>query len=347
MLPDNIILTEKMEEAFSIFFSDKKYSKIGILVDENTHNYCYPIIQKFIPDPILISIKSGERNKNLDTCSQIWQRLTDQSFDRKSLLVNLGGGVITDMGGFCAATYKRSIPFVNIPTTLLSQVDASIGGKLGINFHAFKNHIGIFEEPTMVLIDPVFIETQPIREIKSGFAEVIKHGLIADKLYWKEVSSKAFEQQDWKSLILRSLEIKHKVVTSDLKEKGLRKILNFGHTIGHAVESFYLHSRNKLLHGESVAIGMIAEGYLSYKLCGFKKADLDHLIGYMRTTYSSFEISQKDIPAISKLCLHDKKNVGEIINCTLLRDIGKAAYDIPITMTHVHDALMFYSQVIS
>ncbi|MEQ8926380.1 MAG: 3-dehydroquinate synthase family protein, partial [Fulvivirga sp.] len=252
-------------------------SKVAVLVDENTHEHCLPHLG--IKDFVLIRINSGEVHKNLATCQFIWETLTDHGFDRQGLLLNLGGGVIGDMGGFCASTYKRGIRFVNIPTTLLAQVDASVGGKLGIDFNRFKNHIGIFAEPEAVIIDPFFLETLPANELRSGFAEVIKHHLIRDLDGWKQLSQSKMETLNWLEVIKHSVEIKNDIVIKDPKESGVRKILNFGHTIGHALESHYLNSDEPLLHGEAIALGMICESHISYQKNMISKEMLKEITG--------------------------------------------------------------------
>ena len=247
-----------------LFFANHTFSKVAVIVDNNTKKYCYPVVADALPDHVTIEISSGEEHKNLNTCQKIWGTLTDNAFDRKSLVVNLGGGVIGDMGGFCAATYKRGIEFINIPTTLLAQVDASIGGKLGIDFQNFKNHIGVFQNPLRVFLDAKFFETLPKEELRSGYAEIIKHCLIRDSEKFDQITKSGYENLDFFELTKHSVQVKNDVVLEDPTEKGLRKILNFGHTIGHAIESYYLEKPGKkLLHGEAIAVGMICEAYLS------------------------------------------------------------------------------------
>lgn len=324
------------------FFAEHQYSKIAVLVDENTGRHCYPIIQKHLPEHILIEIQSGEVNKNLRTCEHIWQELTNHHFDRKSLMVNLGGGVIGDMGGFCAVTYKRGIDFINIPTTLLAAVDANIGGKLGIDFQGFKNHLGFFQDPNEVFIDPVFLRTLSPRELRSGFAEVIKHGLIADADYFHAVMKEELNQPNWNAVIAHSVHIKSEVVAEDPREKGLRKILNFGHTVGHAIESFYLESENHLLHGEAIAIGMVCEAYLSTKLLGMSEDDLATITETMFRVYPELVINKKDFTSIIKLMYQDKKNINSFLNHSLLYELGRAGYDVAVDEKDVMDSLFYY-----
>ncbi len=259
MLPDNILLSGNLTKDLQDFLNQKKYSSLAILVDENTHRDCYPLIQDALPQHFIIQVNSGESEKNIHTCVHIWEAMTVQALDRHACMLVLGGGVLGDMGGFCAATYKRGIDFILIPTTLLAQVDASIGGKLGIDFNHFKNHIGVFQKPVLTLLYDGFLETLPEAELRSGFAEIIKHTLISDQKMWKEISRLSLKAQDWKKLIKHSVEFKARVTTEDPKEKGLRKILNAGHTIGHALESYLLAKGNRILHGEAIAVGLITE----------------------------------------------------------------------------------------
>ena len=324
------------------FFAEHQHSKVAVLVDENTLKHCYPIVQNHLPDHFLIEIPSGELNKNLQTCEKIWKELTAQHLDRRSLLINLGGGVIGDMGGFCAVTYKRGIDFINIPTTLLASVDANIGGKLGIDFMGFKNHLGFFQDPNEVFIDPVFLNSLTPRELRSGFAEVIKHGLIADAEYFKEVIKDGLDQPNWNAVIAHSVHIKNEVVSLDPKEKGLRKILNFGHSVGHAIESFYLDSDNHLLHGEAIAIGMICEAYLSTKLLGMSQDNLEIITDTILKIYPELVINKGDFTSIIKLMYQDKKNVNSFLNHSLLYEIGRAGYDIAVDEKDVMDSLFYY-----
>ena len=268
------------EDAYSRlneYILDTKPSTIFILVDENTETNCLPLfLQELETESTIeiIEIESGEENKNLETCTGVWNALTELGADRKSLILNLGGGVITDLGGFVASTFKRGISFVNIPTTLLSMVDASVGGKTGVDLGVLKNQIGLFSDPKMVLIDPRYLQTVTDRELRSGVAEIIKYGLTYDVKLWDSI--KLIEDLNYNTLnglIHRSIEIKNNVVLEDPKEAGVRKVLNFGHTLGHAIESYFLKSdiKENLTHGEAIAIGMITETYISEVLFGFPK----------------------------------------------------------------------------
>lgn len=342
MVLNNIISSEDFN-SLQEYLRTNNYSKVGILVDENTHTHCYPLIKGVLPSHTLYEIKSGEEHKNIHTCSSVWEWMTHERFDRKALLINLGGGVIGDMGGFCAATFKRGIRFINIPTTLLSQVDASVGGKLGIDFMGYKNHIGVFSEPERVFINPRFLETLSFAELRSGFAEVLKHGLIADNNYWKEVRTINIHTfRDWKAIIDKSVEIKHNVVQQDPTEKGLRKILNFGHTIGHAIETFYLNTSQRLLHGEAIAIGMICEAYLSQIKTGLSAEAVNRIAEVLNGIYEPVMIEGDSIDSIIDLSLQDKKNQGREIRAALLESEGKAVFDIPLSRKDIKDAINFY-----
>ena len=345
MLANNVILTDNLAETLSELFRTHSFSQIGVVVDEHTEQDCYPIIQHLLPDHTVCTISSGEQNKHLGTCTRLWELMTEARFDRQALLINLGGGVIGDMGGFCAATYKRGIRFVNLPTTLLSQVDASVGGKLGIDFQGYKNHIGLFQEPLQIIIDPKFLNTLPPQELRSGYAEVIKHSLIADASYWPTVRRAEWDQQNWAEIIAHSVRIKSEVVAQDFREGGLRKILNFGHTIGHAVESFYLETDRRLLHGEAIAVGMIAEAYLSTQRTGLPALQAQEVTDFLLAVYGYHSMPEANLSAIVELAKQDKKNDQSVIKCTLLERIGTATYDIPITTDDIYEALMHYSEL--
>ena len=346
-LPSNICLTRNIAEELNKFFVESHFTKVAVLVDDNTKMYCYPIISKSIPAHKIIEIPSGENHKNLRTCEIIWDALTREAFDRKSLLINLGGGVIGDMGGFCAATYKRGIEFINIPTTLLAQVDASIGGKLGIDFHGFKNHIGVFQNPNMVFLDPIFFLTLGPEELRSGFAEIIKHCLIRDEAKFQYLVQSSFDSLDLYELTNHSAHIKNSVVLEDPTEKGVRKILNFGHTIGHAIESYYLNMPGRrLLHGQAIAIGMICEAWLSRKILLLTEGELNQITEYILKIYNPVSISENDINKLIGLTDQDKKNEGEIIQSSLLHKIGNCKFNIPVNHVDIKEAIRYFNKSI-
>nr|WP_157493914.1 3-dehydroquinate synthase [Fulvivirga imtechensis] len=342
---DNIILTPSASDTLGTILQHESYSKIAVLVDENTRKHCYPLVARSLPQHILIEIKSGEKFKILDTCSNIWQQLTEHSFDRKSLMINLGGGVIGDMGGFCAGTYKRGIDFINIPTTLLSQVDASVGGKLGIDFNGYKNHIGLFQEPKNVIIDLQFLKTLPKNELRSGFAEVIKHHLIADVEGWVKLKKNNFESLDWNILVPHSISIKHGIVKQDPYESGLRKALNFGHTIGHAIESYLLNSGKPKLHGEAIAAGMICEAYLSHSRNLISSAELEEVSSYILQIFGKIPLTDHDRGEALHYLIQDKKNKGNSILAALLSGIGQIVWDQEINSEEALGALIYYDKL--
>jgi 3-dehydroquinate synthase len=341
-MPDNLVFAADPSAPLKAFLQTKKYSRISVLTDENTLKHCYPLLLSDLPEHKVISISSGEEHKNINTCVTIWDQLTMQALDRHSVLVVLGGGVLGDMGGFCAATFKRGIDFILIPTTLLSQVDASIGGKLGVDFNHFKNHIGVFQTPALTILHSGFLKTLSQREKRSGFAEIVKHCLISDKAMWDVIRSKRFDDQDWDSLIRHSVSFKEKVVTEDPREKGLRKILNMGHTIGHAIETFLLNSGNKVLHGEAIAAGLITESWLSQQRGFLSTDDFTHIKDFILSVYGKIEIAQQNDSAIAALTLQDKKNEGDKVLSVLLNGVGKATWDNEITKEEVKAALAIY-----
>ncbi len=341
-----VIFSSDIKQSLSEILAQLSFSRLVVLTDLNTQRHCLPIIEKILPtDTVFISVAAGEIHKNLDTCSLIWSRMTEEALDRKALMINLGGGVIGDMGGFCASIYKRGIRFINCPTTLLSQVDASVGGKLGIDFKGLKNHLGVFNEPETVVIAPEFLKTLPQAELRSGYAEIIKHGLIRDKAYFKKLQAQNWESQDWESLIRHSVGIKKAVVEADPKENGLRKILNFGHTIGHAFESYFLDTKNHLLHGEAIALGMIAEGFLSFEKVGFSFEEFEELSQFLLQVYGKVDFSLHELDPILDLCTQDKKNEGSIILFSLLESIGNCTYNIPVTREEIKHAIQYYHQI--
>ncbi|MCX6217141.1 3-dehydroquinate synthase [Spirosoma sp.] len=332
-----------LAESLPAFLESYDFSAIAVIADNYTFRFCYPELKTFLPKHTLVRIKSGEEQKHIATCEMIWDALTRANFDRHALVLNLGGGVIGDMGGFCAATYKRGIAFAQLPTTLLSQVDASVGGKLGIDFRGFKNHIGVFQQPNTVLIDPTFLSTLPERELRSGFAEVIKHCLIADAAMWDEIRRRDLDEQDWAALVAHSVAVKQRVVEQDPTEKGLRKILNFGHTLGHAVETYFLtQPRKRLLHGEAIAVGMIAEAYIAYQKKMIDESLLTQIEEYIFAVYGNVRLSDDDTEPILALTLQDKKNRGREVRMSLLDGTGSCAFDILVSNTEMRRAIEFY-----
>lgn len=338
------------DDAFSqleSFLKKGKFSSVFILVDENTLQHCLPQLVtrvKKLTDAEIIELESGEKNKTVEVCTQVWRVLGELGADRHSLLINLGGGVITDMGGFIASTFKRGIAFVNIPTTLLAQIDASVGGKTGVDLDGLKNEVGVFANPKQVIIYPGFLRTLSRREMLSGFAEALKHGLIADESYWEMLKSvNLADTVDWEELITRSVKIKLSIVENDPQETGARKALNFGHTIGHALETYFLERAQKtLLHGEAVAIGMICEAFLSVRIAGLNEAVLNDITKVLLWLYGPLELEDEADHRLIELMRHDKKNEKSEINFTLLESAGKAVINKKASAKDIIEALHYY-----
>ncbi len=321
-----------VKSSLSQYLGTTNFTSINVIVDDNTQEHCLPLIEKMLPGFSTIRIDPGESHKNLVTCQKIWAALSNNKVDRKGLVINLGGGVIGDMGGFCAATYMRGIDFIHIPTTLLSQVDASVGGKLGIDFQGLKNFVGLFQNPRSVLVDPTFLETLPYEELRSGYAEMIKHALIQDESIWQRfLTTSQWSQLAWRDEIFQSIEIKKNIVSSDPEEQGLRKILNFGHTIGHAVETLSFERPKPFLHGEAIAIGMAAETQLSITYCGLDQNSADTILSYLRMVYPDLNLNiLKHQDEIIEILSSDKKNKGGKFLFSLLEQIGVCTFDVTV-----------------
>jgi 3-dehydroquinate synthase len=338
---------ETAYKELSSLISKNNYSKLFILVDEHTMEACYP---KFIPnletdiEIEVIEIESGEINKNLETCIGVWNVITELGGDRKSLLITLGGGVITDLGGFVASCFKRGIDFVNIPTTLLSMVDASVGGKTGVDLGVLKNQIGVFANPEMVLVDPEYLSTLSAREMTSGMAEIIKYGITYDVNLLHEIRD--YKDLNINNLITRSIAIKNEVVLQDPKEKNIRKILNFGHTLGHAIESFYLESADKenLTHGEAIAIGMVCESFMSTKILGFPAENLTEIKNIITDIYPKTTLQKSDFFSIMELLKHDKKNTNGQVNFVLLNAYEDCKLDCNVSQELIVESMEFYNE---
>ncbi|MEE1885435.1 3-dehydroquinate synthase [Pedobacter flavus] len=324
------------------------YSQVFVLVDEHTSELCLPILRDGLGDfqnYSIIETQAGEQHKTIDFCIGIWNTLLDFNADRKSLLINLGGGVVTDMGGFIAATFKRGIDFVNIPTTLLSQVDASVGGKTGIDLDENKNMIGTFSIPEAVFIESEFLETLPKREILSGFAEIIKHGLIADDVLFDQILNSNLESIH-PDLIIKSVTIKNKIVEHDPKEKGLRKILNFGHTIGHAIETYSLQNDPQPLnHGEAIVVGMLCEAYISTVVNKLTPEELNIIVDFLLKIYPKYSLEENAFDQILLTLAYDKKNENHQLMFSLLNRIGDCDFNINVSNELIIESLNFYQDL--
>ena len=321
-LPNYSIIFSSLDDIRS-WLAPCRYTRTAVLVDVNTRQHCWPLLAPFFDDPLLIEIPAGEVHKNLETCRYIWSQMLEGGLDRGSVLLNLGGGVAGDMGGFCAQTYMRGIDFVQIPTTLLAQVDASIGGKLGVDFQHYKNMVGLFADPRAVFIHLPFLETLLHRELVSGYAEVVKHALIGDAGLWEELQSHPDPVTvDWKKVLPRALMVKKRIVEADPLEKDLRQVLNFGHTVGHAIETWALSEGLDVLHGEAVAQGMIAEIRLSHQYAGLPEKEMNRIVSFLEKAFPSVPIPPE--VELSALMQKDKKNRGGKVRMVLINEIGKA-----------------------
>ncbi len=332
----------------SQLINDKKYSKIVFLVDENTAKHCLNYVLQWLAVEVtfeIIEIEQGEENKTIETCTAVWESLVELNIDRKALLINVGGGMVCDLGGFVAATYKRGIDFVNIPTSLLAMVDASVGTKTGVNLGGLKNMVGSFSQPQMVLIDTAFLETLPGNQMRSGLAEMFKHGLIADASYWNQLKNLGeLTSEDLLLLIYHSVSIKNEIVLQDPLEKNVRKLLNFGHTLGHVLET-YSHSGKgiqPLLHGEAIAIGMILEAFISYKKNLLTKKSYLEIKETLNLMFESIVFTENDIEICTHLLIHDKKNVNGMVQFTLLTDIGSGVINEIVESELINEAFNDY-----
>jgi 3-dehydroquinate synthase len=332
---------------FSKELQAKDYTSLFLLVDTHTQEFCLPgfVSQTGLTQLEVLVMEPGEEHKTLQTCENLWNQLSERGADRNSALINLGGGVVTDLGGFVACAFKRGIDFYNLPTTLLAMVDASVGGKTGIDLGALKNQIGIIEEPKQVIIDAQWLQTLPQEELRSGFAEMLKHGLISNKDYWEQLKSlPKLEAATLAEFIKPSVAIKKQVVLEDPREKHLRKILNFGHTLGHAIESYYLThpEKKRLLHGEAIAIGMVMEAYLGVSCCSFSNVAAEEIKKTFAQFYPPVEIDAQDREGILELLRHDKKNKAGRVNFVLLKSIGVPEIDVEVPQELFTQAFEFY-----
>jgi 3-dehydroquinate synthase len=347
MSESNLMIGAESLPALAALLRQPAVSQVLVVADANTARLCYPLLQPHLPETHrLLELPAGEEYKTLTTCDTVWCNLTEHHADRFTVIVNLGGGVITDLGGFCAAVYKRGLRFVQVPTTLLAQVDASVGGKTGVDFMGFKNQLGVFQEPAGVFIDPQFLATLDPRQLKSGYAEIVKHWLIADAAAFETQRHQGLFVDDWTPVIRESVATKQRIVAADPLESGLRKVLNFGHTVGHALESYLLlQPGREILHGEAVAAGMVCESWISHQRGLLSDLELDRIETFLFSIYDKVQFVTLETEAIAELALQDKKNSGKTINCTLLNGIGQALYDQPVTLAELADSLRYYHRI--
>ncbi len=344
-----IIICKDLNTELDAYLKALKFDKVFILTDENTLRDCYPVLQdiSLLSSAPVFTIGAGDIHKNIDEVAGLWTRLCENGASRNSLLINLGGGMITDMGGFVGATFKRGMQTINIPTTLMASVDAAVGGKTGVNFNGLKNEIGSFYPPLCVFIYNKFLHTLDQANILSGYAEMIKHALISSRDVYSAVFSfdpLAGDFNNLDKLVAQSVAIKERIVEEDPKEKGIRKALNLGHTIGHAYESLSFKKNSPLLHGHAVAAGLIGELYLSHKVSGFPMNELSQIVYYIKEYYPPFIYDCDDYEALYELMTHDKKNEGRMINFTLLSGIGQVQINQSVDKQMILSALDFYRE---
>ncbi|MBF1626442.1 MAG: 3-dehydroquinate synthase [Prevotella sp.] len=347
-MKQRVIISRHLKTELAKAIAECEHDRIFVLVDETTNKLCWSLVKDYLclKDAQTIIIGATDRRKNLDTLVHVWESLQQGKATRHSLLINLGGGMVTDLGGFAASTYKRGINFINIPTTLLAMVDASVGGKTGINFGGLKNEIGVFNDAEFVLLDTNWLRTLDEENIRSGYAEMLKHGLIADDTMWAELINFNLVQPDLRqlaSMLDKSVRIKERIVAEDPHEKGIRKALNLGHTFGHAFESWAM-KRQPVLHGYAVAFGLIAELYLATTQTDFPTERMRQTVNFIRSYYGSLPITCNDYSELIELMHHDKKNRGNEINVTLLGDIGDIRIDQTITEEDIKEALDFFRE---
>ncbi len=347
-MKQHVIISRHLKTELAKAIAECEHDRIFVLVDETTNKLCWSLVKDYLclKDAQTIIIGATDRRKNLDTLVHVWESLQQGKATRHSLLINLGGGMVTDLGGFAASTYKRGINFINIPTTLLAMVDASVGGKTGINFGGLKNEIGVFNDAEFVLFDTNWLRTLDEANIRSGYAEMLKHGLIADNTMWAELINFNLAQPDLRqlaSMLDKSVRIKERIVAEDPHEKGIRKALNLGHTFGHAFESWAM-KRQPVLHGYAVAFGLIAELYLATTQTDFPTERMRQTVNFIRAYYGSLPITCNDYPELIELMHHDKKNRGSEINVTLLGGIGDIRIDQTITEEDIKEALDFFRE---
>ena len=373
MNPQKVVMSQNLEEVLTAAVADCEKDRLFILTDETTKALCLPVVEGFgcLKGAQIITIGATDTHKTLDSLSHVWEALGEGGATRHSLLINLGGGMVTDLGGFAASTFKRGINYINIPTTLLSMVDASVGGKTGINFRGLKNEIGVFNNAATVILDTQFLKTLDAENILSGYAEMLKHGLIDSESHWGELVSFDFERNSeerivnseerignseerignsentwWMELqrmVEKSVAVKQRIVTEDPTEQGIRKALNLGHTAGHAFESFAL-KHQPILHGYAVAYGLVCELYLSCIKTGFPTDKMHQTVNFIHEHYGKMSITCDDYPQLMELMTHDKKNVAGIINFTLLGGIGDIRINQTATKDEIYEALDFYRE---
>lgn len=348
-MKQKVVISGNLERDLVNAISECEHDRIFVLTDETTQQLCWPKIKNFkaLRNSTPIIIKATDTHKNLDTLSQVWQALSNGGATRHSLMINLGGGMVTDLGGFAASTFKRGIDFINIPTTLLAMVDASVGGKTSINFGGLKNEIGVFSDSRFVIINTQFLDTLDHDNICSGYAEMLKHGLISDERTWAELVTFNLDTPDLSQLqrmVAESIKVKERIVEADPHEHGIRKALNLGHTMGHAFESFAMRRGTPILHGYAVAYGLISELYMSARKTAFPTDRMHQTVQFIRENYGTFNITCDNYPTLIELMHHDKKNTSGIINFTLLGNVGDIRINQTANEEEIKEALDFFRE---
>ena len=348
-MKQKVVISGNLERDLVSAISECEHDRIFVLTDETTQQLCWPKIKNFkaLKDCTPIIIKATDTHKNLDTLAEVWQALSNGGATRHSLMINLGGGMVTDLGGFAASTFKRGIDFINIPTTLLAMVDASVGGKTGINFGGLKNEIGVFSDSRFVIINTQFLDTLDHDNICSGYAEMLKHGLISDERTWAELVTFDLDDPDLSQLqrmVADSIKVKERIVEADPHEHGIRKALNLGHTMGHAFESFAMRRGTPILHGYAVAYGLISELYMSARKTAFPTDRMHQTVRFIRENYGTLNITCDDYPTLIELMHHDKKNTSGIINFTLLGNVGDIRINQTANEEEIKEALDFFRE---
>ncbi len=355
MEQQRVIFSENLCQTLEQAVSECAHDRLLVLVDETTHDCCLPVIRNYdcMKEAQVITIPATDTHKTLESLAHVWSEMQQMGATRHSLMINLGGGMVTDLGGFAASTFKRGIPYLNIPTTLLSMVDASVGGKTGINFGGLKNEIGVFNNARCVILDTTFLHTLDHENILSGYAEMLKHGLIDCDSHWAELLNNPIDTigtivtidtiKTISHLLVKSVAVKQRIVTEDPTEKGIRKALNLGHTAGHAFESLALE-RKPILHGYAVAYGLVVELYLCCIKTGFPQDKMRQTVNFIKENYGRMTITCDDYPHLIELMHHDKKNVGNDINFTLLGGIGDIRINQTATEEEIKEALDFYRE---
>lgn len=348
-MKQDVIIADNLERCLAEAIGKAEHDRLFVLTDTTTKQLCWPVVQNYavMKDAIMITIQPTDEAKTLETLATVWTSLQKGGATRHSLMINLGGGMVTDLGGFAASTFKRGMAYINIPTTLLSQVDASVGGKTGINFGGLKNEIGVFNCASSVILSSTFLRTLDTENMLSGYAEMLKHGLLSSKENWAELLTFDITTPDYatlQNLVAKSVAIKEQIVKEDPTEKGIRKALNLGHTAGHAIESLALKEGRTILHGYAVAWGLLMELYLSARKCGFPAKEMHQMEAYIKEHYGKFLYDCKHYETLYNFISHDKKNQGGNINFTLLGGIGDIRINQTASQDEIEEMLDYYRE---